>query len=196
MLLVTVDVLADGPLRRLDWIVHEFCDAHVRGGWLTAVHLVTKLGQRGDLVVVIAVLAVIAVVRTRSPRYVVLSIVIVFALSLLQVGLKAVIPRTFPVGGADVLFTHGHAYPSGHTLNAFVLIWVILELLVVASPAVRLTSRRRRDIALASGCVTAAALTVADEHWLTDVLFSLALGPALLALLIAAAPFTPREEVP
>ena len=34
------------------------------------------------------------------------------------------------------------------------------------------------------------ALTAADEHWLTDVLFSLALGPVLLAGLVAAEPFT------
>ncbi|QKW34688.1 phosphatase PAP2 family protein [Actinomadura sp. NAK00032] len=190
MVLVTVDVLLDGPLRRLDWTVHEFCDAHVRGGLLTAVHLVTKLGQRGDLVVVIVPLAVIASVRTRSPRCLLVSVVIVGGLSLLQTGLKAAIPRTYPFSGTDVLFAHGNAYPSGHTLNAFVLIWLILELLVIAFPSVRLPAHRRRGIALAAGCVTAAALTVADEHWLTDVLFSLALGPVLLSLLIRWRPLT------
>ncbi|GAA1823285.1 phosphatase PAP2 family protein [Actinomadura chokoriensis] len=198
MVLVTVDVLLDGPLRRLDWTVHEFVDARVRGGWLTAVTVVTKLGQRGDLVVVIGVLAVIAGIRERSPRPVLMSAVIVMGLSLLQLGLKSAIPRTFPYGNADVLFTHGTAYPSGHTLNAFVLIWVVLELLVAAFPAVSrwLPSRRRRDIALATGCVAAAALTLADFHWLTDVLFSLALGPVLLSGLIALAPFNPEDGRP
>lgn len=184
MVLVTVDVLLDGPLRRLDWTAHEFFDAHVRDGLLTAVHLATKFGQRGDLVLLILPLSVIACVRTRSPRPLLASAVIVVGLSLLQTGLKAVIPRTYPYSGMDVLFAQGNAYPSGHTLNAFVLIWLILELLVVAFPAVRLPAHRRRGIALATGWVTAVALTVADEHWFTDVLFSLALGPVLLSLLI------------
>ncbi|MEU5989594.1 phosphatase PAP2 family protein [Spirillospora sp. NPDC047418] len=197
MVLVTVDVLLDGPLRHLDWIVHEFFDARVRGGWLAAVTVVTKLGQRGDLVVVMGVLAVIAGIRRLSPRPVLMSAVIVVGLSLLQTGLKAAIPRTFPYGDADVLFTHGTAYPSGHTLNAFVLIWVVLELLVAAFPAARgrLPWRRRRDISLVTGCVAAAALTAADFHWFTDVLFSLALGPVLLSGLIALAPFN-REDGP
>lgn len=198
MVLVTVDVLLDGPLRHLDWTAHEFFDTHVRGGRLTAVTVVTKLGQRGDLVLVIGVLAVIAGVRERSLRPVLTSAVIVMGLSLLQVGLKSAIPRTFPYGNADVLFTHGTAYPSGHTLNAFVLIWVVLELLVAAFPAAgrRLSSRRRRDIALVTGCVAAAALTAADFHWLTDVLFSLALGPVLLSGLIALAPFNSEDGRP
>lgn len=191
MAVVAADVLLDGPLRRLDWAVHEFCDAHVRGGLLAAVHFVTKLGQRGDLVAVIFPLAAIASVRTRSARCLVVGVAIVGGLSLLQSGLKSVIPRTYPYSGTDVLFTHGNAYPSGHTLNAFVLVWLILELLVIAFPAARLPAQRRRGIALATGCATAAALTMADEHWLTDVLFSLALGPLLLALLIRWRPFGP-----
>ncbi|NKZ04867.1 phosphatase PAP2 family protein [Actinomadura latina] len=196
MVLVTADVLLDGPLRRLDWIIHEFCDAHVRDGALVAVHTVTKLGQRGNLVMIIAPLAVVAAVRTRSLRYPVMSVVVVGLLSLLETGLKASIPRTFPVSGVDVLFTHGTAYPSGHTLNAFVLDWVVLELLVVALPATRrhLTQRRRRNIALATGGIAATALTLADEHWLTDVLFSLALGPVLLFGLIAVEPFNRGDE--
>jgi membrane-associated phospholipid phosphatase len=196
MVLVTVDVLLDGPLRRLDWTVHEFCDAHVRDGTLVAVHTVTKLGQRGVLVAIIVPLAVVAAIRRRSLRYPVMSAVIVALLSLLESGLKASIPRTFPVSNTDVLFTHGTAYPSGHTLNAFVLDWVILELLVVVLPVARryLPERRRRNIALVTGCVAAVALTVADEHWLTDVLFSLALGPVLLSGLIAVAPFNRADE--
>lgn len=196
MVLVTVDVLLDGPLRRLDWIAHEFFDAQVRDGWLTALTVVTKLGQRGDLVLVIGALAVIAAIRERSPRPVLMSAAIVVGLSLLQAGLKVVIPRTFPYSNTDVLFTYGTAYPSGHTLNAFVLIWVVLELLVAAVPAVRrlLPSRRRRDISLVTGCLAAAALTAVDFHWLTDVLFSLALGPVLLSGLIALAPFNREDE--
>lgn len=193
MVLVTLDVVLGGPLRQLDHAVHEVCDARVRGAWLEAVHAATKLGQRGGLATVIVGLSVLAAVRQRSPRYPVAGLGIVVGLSLVQSGLKSLVPRTYPFTDTDVLFAGGNAYPSGHTLNGFVLVWVVLELAVGAWPALErvLTARRRRDLALAAGAVTAAALTAADEHWLTDVLFSLALGPVLLSGLIAAAPFRP-----
>ncbi|KAB2388461.1 phosphatase PAP2 family protein [Actinomadura montaniterrae] len=192
---VTADVLADGPLRRLDWTVHTFCDAHVRGGWMSAVHVFTQLGQRGVIAgYVLVPLAILGAVRARSARPVLVPIVVVALLSLLQEGVKSVIPRTYPLSDVDVLWKHGDAYPSGHTLNGFLLVWVGIELLVVVVPALDrwLTARGRRDFALVTGFLTGAALTAADEHWLTDVLFSLALGPVLLAGLVAAEPFTRR----
>ncbi|TYC11836.1 phosphatase PAP2 family protein [Actinomadura syzygii] len=198
MVLVTLDVVVDGPLRQLDHAVHEFCDAHVRGRALEFVRGVSKLGQRGYLVRVIVPLSVVAAVRRRSLRYPAFAVLIAYALSLTQTGLKSVVPRSFPFGDVDVIGRYGDAYPSGHTLNGFVLVWVILELLAAALPAVDgvLPARRRRGAALAAGVVTAAALTVSDQHWLTDVLFSLALGPVLLAWLVAAAPFERRRLLP
>lgn len=190
---VTADVLVDGPLRRLDMTVHTFCDAHVQGGWMSVVHVFTQLGQRGVIAgFVLVPLAILGAIRARSLRPVLVPIVVVLLLSLLQEGLKSVIPRTYPAGGADVLWKHGDAYPSGHTLNGFLLIWVGIELLIVVLPVLDrwLTARGRRDFALVTGILTGAALTAADEHWLTDVLFSLALGPVLLAGLVAAEPFT------
>ncbi|WP_433467920.1 phosphatase PAP2 family protein [Spirillospora sp. CA-128828] len=188
MVLVTVDVLADGPLRRLDHIVHEFCDGHIQGASLTAVDVFTKLGQRGVLVAVMVPLALIAAARTRSWRLPLMSAVIVGGVSLLQVVLKAAIPRTYPISETDVLFRRGDAFPSGHTLNAFVLVWVLLELLVVAFPRVRLPPRRRHHIAVTAGMVVAVALTLTDKHWLTDCVFSVALGLVLLRSLSAMDP--------
>jgi membrane-associated phospholipid phosphatase len=194
MALVTVDILLDGPLRHLDHHVHRFCDSHVRGLELRMVETIALIGQRGYVLLVIVLLAVVAGIRARSWRHPLVSALIVIALSILQVALKSVIPRSFPAGDRDVLFVDGDAYPSGHTLNAFLLVWVALELLVVAFPAARrrLPPRRRHTIALVTGGVAGAALVLADKHWLTDVLFSLALGPLLLHRLVAAAPFTRR----
>lgn len=195
MLLVTVDVLVDGPLRRLDFAVHEFCDTHITGGFHTAAHVITKLGQRGELVAVMVPLAVIAGIRRRSWRHPLMAALIVAGMSMLQVPLKAAVPRSFPFSDVDIL-AGGDAYPSGHTLNAIVFGWVILELLVAAFPAVRpkLPPRRRRTIAVATGVIAAVALTLADEHWLTDCLFSLALGPILLHGLIIFDPFADRRR--
>ncbi|WP_067813371.1 phosphatase PAP2 family protein [Actinomadura kijaniata] len=196
MALVTVDVLADGPLRELDFALHRLCARHVRGVWWEMANAVTQLGQRGVLLQAIVPLAVVAAIRRRSPRPPLAAALIIVVLSYLQVTLKAQIPRTFPFGDTDVIFAQGNAYPSGHTLNAILLVWVILELLALALPAAarRLPPRRRRALALASGVLAAVALVLADDHWLTDVLFSLALGPLLLDLLVRLSPFTGRER--
>ncbi|MBA8953868.1 phosphatase PAP2 family protein [Actinomadura namibiensis] len=197
MALVTVDVLADGPLRQLDFALHRLCARHVRGVWWEVANAVTQLGQRGVLLQAIVPLAVVAAIRRRSPRPPLAAALIIVVLSCLQVTLKAQIPRTFPFGDTDVIFAQGNAYPSGHTLNAILLVWVILELLALALPAAaarRLPPRRRRALALASGALAAVALVLADDHWLTDVLFSLALGPLLLNLLVRLSPFTGRER--
>lgn len=193
MVVVTVDVLAHGPLRRLDQHVHRVCDRYVRGFWLDAVEVVTQFGQRGTLVQIMAPLAVAAAVRQRSLRCPLAALLVVVVLSALQLALKAPIPRTFPIGEKDLLFAGSDAYPSGHTLNAFVLIWVILELLAVVLPRFA-GPRRRRAIALTTGVIGGVALVLADHHWLTDVLFSLALGPLLLAGLVAWSPFGGRSR--
>jgi membrane-associated phospholipid phosphatase len=191
VVIVTADVLLHGPLTHLDHVVHRFDVAHVQGIRALEAETLAAIGQRWVLLCLIVPLAVVARRRTRSWRYPVLSVLIVAVLSLLQTLLKSLIPRTYPIGGKDLLFDHGDAYPSGHTLNALVLVWVALEVLVVAFPAmaVRLPPPRRHVIALAAGVVTGIGLTLADYHWFTDVLASWGIGPILLALLIAARPF-------
>jgi membrane-associated phospholipid phosphatase len=196
VMIVTADVLMRGPLTRLDHAVHEFDVAWVRGGWAQAAELLARIGQRWALLCLIVPLAIVAGRRTRSWRYPVVSALIVAVLSLLEALLKSPISRTYPVSGRDVLFDHGDAYPSGHTLNAFVLVWLALELLVVAVPplAARLPPPRRNAVALAAGVITGIGLTLTDHHWLTDVMASWGIGPILLALVIAARPFSRREK--
>jgi hypothetical protein len=191
--IVTADVLLHGPLTRLDHAVHRFDVAHVQGVRAQAAEVVALVGQRWLLLCLMVPLAVLAGLRTRSWRYPLLSILIVAALSILETLLKSLIPRTYPAGGRDLLFDQGDAYPSGHTLNAFVLVWVVLELLVVAVPtsAAALPPPRRHLVALAAGVVAGLGLTLADYHWFTDVLASWGIGPVLLTLLIAARPFRP-----
>jgi len=197
---VTIDVLAGGPLRSLDHAVLRFTRHDVQGGWKQAADVVRLLGQRWVLVQFLVPLAVIAGVRSRSLRPPVVTALIVIGLSMLEVLAKSIIPRTFPHTGRDVLYTGGHAYPSGHTLNGFLLVWTALELVVIAFPvlvtsAARLTAHRRLVIAQVSGVVTGIALTLAGVHWLTDVLASLGLGVILLALVSSADPFRTRAAV-
>jgi membrane-associated phospholipid phosphatase len=201
VVIVTADVLMRGPLTRLDQVVHRFDVAHVQGGRAQIAELFASLGQRWVLLCLIVPLAVVVGLRTRSWRYPLLSLLVVALLSLAEVLLKSLIPRTYPISGRDLLFDQGDAYPSGHTLNAFVLVWVALELLAIAVPtvAVRLPPQRRHLVALMVGVVAGIGLTLVDYHWFTDVLASWGIGPILLALLIAARPFgerTPSQSSP
>ena len=191
---MTIDVLVGGPLTDLDHQVHRFTDREVRGAGKDIADAVRLLGQRWVLLLFIAPLAVVAAVRTRSWRAPLTAGAVVVGLSALQEALKSIIPRTYPASDEDLLFVRGDAYPSGHTLNGFVLVWTMLELLVIALPGVFppagwLNARRRLVTARATGFVTAVALTLADVHWLTDVLASLGLGVILLDLLARAEPF-------
>lgn len=194
--LVTADVLLTGPLTHLDHVVHRFADRHVQGGVMDTAHTVHLLGQRWTLLIAIVPLAILAGVRGRSFRYPLVAFLVMLGMEILQYPLKNAIPRSYPEGGVDVLFKAGDAYPSGHTLNAFVFVWLILELAVVAFPALAgwLTSERRWSVALVAGILTALAVTVADYHWLTDALASLGIGPILLSLLVVADPFRARQR--
>jgi len=196
---VTVDLVMGGPLRSLDHAVHRFTQHDVQGGWKQAADLVRLLGQRWLLLQLLVPLAVVAAVRARSLRPPVVTALIVIGLSELETLAKAIIPRTYPAGGRDVLYTGGRAYPSGHTLNGFLLVWTALELVAIAFPVLvasgRLTAHRRLVIAQVTGVVTGVALTLAGVHWLTDVLASLGLGVILLALLSTADPFRTRAAV-
>jgi membrane-associated phospholipid phosphatase len=197
---VTVDLRLGGPLTHLDHVVHRFADQDVRGRWKDTADTVRLLGQRWVLVQAIVPLAVVAGVRRRSFRPPLAAGIIVVGLSALQTVVKSIIPRTYPASGEDLLFGRGDAYPSGHTLNGFLLVWTALELLVLAFPRVfahsaRLTARRRYLIALVTGFLTGVALTLSDVHWLTDVLASLGLGVILLDLLVRADPFRARRSM-
>ena len=193
---VTIDLLASGPLRGLDHAVHRFTERDVQGGWLLLANLVRLLGQRWVLVQLLMPLAVIAAVRARSLRPPVVTGLIVVVLSVFEKLAKSVIPRTFPSSGRDVLYTGGTAYPSGHTLNGFLLVWTALELAAISFPALvssgRLSAHRRAVVAQVTGFVTGVALTLAGVHWLSDVLASLGLGIILLELLVVADPFRTR----
>ncbi|MGD8194576.1 phosphatase PAP2 family protein [Herbiconiux sp. P18] len=142
-------------------------------------------GTIGMPIIAVVALVVLAVHR-RSWTPVVLIVAAGGGSLLMTVAGKELIGRERPpLADAVPPFEYSPSFPSGHTLNAVVVVGVIAYLLIL-----RRRSRGAR-IALASGAVLF-ALTVGlsrvflGHHWFTDVLAGWLLGAAWLALIITA----------
>jgi membrane-associated phospholipid phosphatase len=172
--LVTVDVLAGGPLRWLDWRVHRA----VAGTDLPRLPLraVALLGQRWLTAPIVAAVSVLMAVRRRSWRPVLVTAV---TLGTLWVGgqlFKALTGRTAPASGHDQVFVSGaESYPSGHVANAVVSIGLIVLLLTGARLGVR-------SWWWAVPAATGTAVVLLDLHWVTDVLAGALVGALVLQL--------------
>jgi membrane-associated phospholipid phosphatase len=174
LVLVTVDVLAGGPLRWLDWRVHRA----VGGAGLPRLPLraVALLGQRWLTAPIVAAVTALVAARRRSwwP-----ALVTGVTLGTLWVGgqlFKALTGRTAPASGHDRLFVSGaQSYPSGHVANAVVSIGLIVLLLA----GVRLGAR---SWWWAVPAATGAAVVLLDFHWVTDVLAGALVGALVLRL--------------
>lgn len=90
-----------------------------------------------------------------------------------------------PLGDAVPPYEHSPSFPSGHTLNATVIVGTIVYLLLLRQS--RLVTRGWTIVA---GTVFVVSVGVSrvflGHHWLTDVLAAWALGLAWLALVITA----------
>lgn len=94
-------------------------------------------------------------------------------------------PHRPPLADAVPPYEYSPSFPSGHTLNAVVVVGIIAYLLILR----RQTTRARVLLACGAGFY---AITVGlsrmylGHHWFTDVLAAWALGAAWLALIITA----------
>lgn len=136
---------------------------------------------------VIAVLACVALaVRRRSITPVILVVAAGIGSLLMTVAGKDIIDRHRPrLIDAIPPFETSPSFPSGHTLNATVVLGVLAYLLVL-----RQRSAAARVVTVVGA--TAVALVVGltrillGAHWFTDVLAAWLLGAAWLALVITA----------
>lgn len=152
-----------------------------------------RLADLGDVVpavpVLVAVAAAVALWR-RSVRPALTALAALAVLGGIVVPAKLLIARPGP--GTASLPVHQLGYfPSGHTADAMMCYGTALLILVAgAAPAVR------RAAAAAFGMLIAligAALVWCDYHWTSDVVGSLALCGAALALLAATLPGAGRS---
>lgn len=181
--LVTVDVVLDGPFRRLDRLIAgsswQQSSAVLDGvaWWLDHV------GLRGLTAPILLVAAVVISRRIRTWRPFVLAVVGLLALNLSAGTVKVLVGRTSPRTGVDDLLAGGFAYVSGHAANA-ALTWGLLAYLMH-----RFTSAPARVKSLAvrgAAAVTVVMVLVSlyrNTHWLTDLVGGVLVGATLLALI-------------
>lgn len=175
--LVSVDVVAGGPLSRLDHRISRWTGSSGMAGrgwldWLT---------QFGNVVVVGAAAAAVVgwfAWRARSPRPLVRLAVLGLATAGAVTALKAGFHREDPAAWRD-LGGGARSYPSGHTATA-VAVWGLLADVAARHAAADLTRRLTRLLAWLAPVVTMAAMVLRDYHWLSDVIAAAGLGLVLL----------------
>jgi membrane protein DedA with SNARE-associated domain/membrane-associated phospholipid phosphatase len=168
----------------------------VRSGWLTDVAKgVTDLGAAYVTLPLALVASAVLALRRRWKELAVL--VSAVALTQLAVGeLKAIVDRPRPP--SPLVEATNAAYPSGHSAQAVVYLWLaaLLALTLRVRAAVAIGA-----IVLALAIVVAVGLTriYLRAHFLTDVLGGWGVGlaafaiPATVALLLATPTSTPRS---
>ena len=197
LVLLTVNVLAHGPLDTLDQHIRQTVQgwAHAPGWrWLAdsphaPAQLITDLGRETVAVPVLAVVAAVLAIRGRT-RWPVLAAATGVALLLVTViPAKIIIARPGP--GTTVLAPGSWGYfPSGHTSTACVCYSIAVFLLIAGQPG---WVRRAALAGLAAvWLLVGVALVWCDYHWASDVLA----GWALSALIVWLALRVPAPRRP
>ena len=181
--LVTVDVLAGGPLSRLDRTVSDWARSTglPRPGWKRPgqkqADQAVNFGDREvvGLIVLLAIGYVSVRARTIVPlvRLVTLSV----AASAVVLALKYGIGRHAPSG------VHGpeafRSYPSGHTATA-VILWGLLYAVVAEYPDYALSRPVAWLLSWAGPVAVMVGMVLRDYHWVTDLLGAASLCVVLL----------------
>lgn len=182
--LVTLDLLTRGSLERMDLRVSE-----IVSDWgledsaaYPVVWLVTQLGGRGTIVIVLAVLVGHLAWRRRTWLPLVRVLVALALLTIVVYALKHGTGRTAPAFPGSFFFRpDGASFPSGHVANA-VLMWGVARWQAVEYD---LPARVQRAFALLhviGPLATAAAMVSLDFHWVTDAVVGAAVGVLLLGV--------------
>jgi membrane-associated phospholipid phosphatase len=184
---VIVNLLSRGVLERLDLRVSEIVShwGLVGSGAYPVVWLLTQLGGRATILVVLAVLVGYLAWGRRTWLPLARALL---ALGLLTVGVYAIksgMGRTAP-GYPGSFFFHadGASFPSGHVANA-VLMWGIARWQAVEYGLPARVQRAFWLLSVAGPAVTGAAMVSLDFHWLSDALAGACVGVILLGVVHA-----------
>jgi membrane-associated phospholipid phosphatase len=181
---VTADLLARGLLERMDVRVSEIVsDWGLRESVsFYPVWVVTQLGGRGSILLVLAVLVGYLGWRRRTWLPLVR---VLLALALLTVAVYAIkegIGRTAPrFPGSFFFHDDGASFPSGHVANA-VLMWGVARWLAVEYDLPARVQRVFRLLSVVGPVATALAMVSLNFHWVTDAVVGAAVGVLLLGV--------------
>ena len=193
LVLLTIDVLANGPLVAADHHIRAAVQAHAtspRWLWLSQgrfapAQLLVDLGNNQVAIPVLAVCALIAVARRQTLRPLAAAAAGVVLLLATVVPAKILIGRSGPGLGPVAAGSLG-VFPSGHTSTSSVCYGLAVLLLVPVLPA-RL--RAPAVAAVAAVCLLVGlALVWCDYHWFTDVLAGWALSGIIIQVCLRLAP--------
>jgi membrane-associated phospholipid phosphatase len=193
-LLITQQVIINGPLIELDKWLHDLERPEFRGVSGFIIRRLDDLGLRGVTATALLIAAFYIARRFKTWRPLNLAILSLISLNVVVGLFKFGLGRTKPKVGIDLLHFGGMSYPSGHASNAL-LTWGVLAYLIY-----RYAHVDRYRGRLASAGVAAISLTVCivslvrDTHWFSDLLGGLFIGGALLVLVIAVDRYYPSNS--
>jgi membrane-associated phospholipid phosphatase len=185
--LLTLNVLADGPLVGVDQRIRQAVQAqansatwHWVGGAAHApAQLLVHLGNNQVAFPLLLLCALIVAARRRSARPLVAAVIGITLLLATVIPAKILIARAGPGLPAVAPGAMG-VFPSGHTTASSVCLGLGVLLLAPGLPS---RARRTAVAVMAALCfLVGAALIWCDYHWFTDVVA----GWALAALIVMA----------
>jgi undecaprenyl-diphosphatase len=180
--LLTVNVLADGPLipvdKRIHKVIHHTANSPdwrwLKAGPATPARILVDLGNIRFAFPILLVIAGYAAFRRHSLRPLMSALIGMALILAIVVPVKILVRRPNP--GYEQLRPHEllGAFPSGHTTTACVC-YILAALLVVPDP-----QSHRRRIALRAAAVLSVLVGMAmmwcNLHWFTDVVAGFALA--------------------
>jgi membrane-associated phospholipid phosphatase len=180
--LLTVNVLADGPLVPVDKRIHKVIHhtgnspgwSWLKDGPATPARILVDLGNIRVAFPILLVIALYAALDRHSLRPLLTAVTGVVLVLATVVPLKILVGRPNPGSGQLAPHELLGAFPSGHTTTACVC-YILAALLVTPDPG-----SRARPIALRAAAVLGALVGLAmiwcNQHWFTDVAGGLALA--------------------
>jgi membrane protein DedA with SNARE-associated domain/membrane-associated phospholipid phosphatase len=182
---ITEDVIKGDELAARDSPVAAWLADH-RVGWLTAtMRAITQLGSLRVIAPLVALTALLLLVRAR-PDAAALLVTAAAGASLLVVLVKLLIGRARPEVGGVLVLVDSFSFPSAHSAQAVATYGALAYLAGRAAPRWGQRVAAWTTAALIALLVGFSRLYL-GVHWLTDVLGGYALGAGWLAVVITAA---------
>jgi membrane-associated phospholipid phosphatase len=175
----------DGPLLNWDQAIAKWNRPVLPnwGDWV--VYNLDHLGLRGLTATILLLLSIYLGWKFETWRPFNLSVISLLALNAVVGLAKLEFGRTKPRLNVDLLYAGGMSYPSGHESNA-VLTWGLIAYLYIQYVQPRLEVVRAASISVVVISTIVFWVSIfRNTHWLSDLLGGVAIGTALLLLIIA-----------